>query len=64
MALQACFNRKPLRMLVGSAVASEAAVREQFGPENESTIEGRAGTGFVQDTACYHRATDRSSAIA
>jgi hypothetical protein len=50
-------NRKPLRMLLGSTVASEAAVRQQFGPENEITIEGPAGTGFVQDTSCYHRAT-------
>ena len=50
-------NRKPLRMLLGSAFASEARVRKQFGIENEITIEGPAGTGFVQDTSCYHRAT-------
>jgi hypothetical protein len=50
-------NRKPLRMLLGSTVAPEADVRRQFGPENELTIEGPAGTGFVQDTSCYHRAT-------
>lgn len=50
-------NRKPLRMLLGSAVASEEAVRKQFGIENEITIEGPAGTGFVQDTSCYHRAS-------
>lgn len=50
-------NRKPLRMLFGSAVASEEAVRKQFGIENEITIEGPAGTGFVQDTSCYHRAS-------
>jgi hypothetical protein len=50
-------NRKPLRMLLGSTVASEDAVRHQFGVENEVTIEGPAGLGFVQDTSCYHRAT-------
>jgi hypothetical protein len=50
-------DKKPLRMLVGSAVASEAAVRQQYGIENEITIEGAAGTGFVQDTSCYHRAS-------
>ena len=50
-------NRKPLRMLLGSAVASVDAVRHQFGSENEITIEGPAGLGFVQDTSCYHRAT-------
>ena len=50
-------NRKPLRMLLGSASANEARVHKQFGIENEITIEGPAGTGFVQDTSCYHRAT-------
>lgn len=50
-------KRKPLRMLLGSAVASQDAVRAQFGAENEITIEGPAGTGFVQDTSCYHRAS-------
>jgi hypothetical protein len=50
-------NRKPLRMLLGKASASESSVRKQFGIENEITIEGPAGTGFVQDTSCYHRAT-------
>jgi hypothetical protein len=50
-------NRKPLRMLLGSAVASEEMVRQQFGRENEITIEGPAGTVFVQDPSCYHRAS-------
>ena len=50
-------NRKPLRMLLGPASASEATVRRQFGIENEITIEGPAGTGFIQDTSCYHRAS-------
>jgi hypothetical protein len=50
-------DRKPLRMLLGSAVASEADVRRQYGIQNELMIEGPAGTGFVQDTSCYHRAT-------
>lgn len=50
-------NRKPFRMLLGPATASEADVRQQFGIENEIVIEGPAGLGFVQDTSCYHRAT-------
>jgi hypothetical protein len=54
-------DRKPLRMLLGSAVASEDAVREQFGRENELTIEGPAGTAFVQDPSCYHRASPPTS---
>jgi len=40
---------KPWRMLFGSARASQEAVYKQFGRENEITIEGPAGTGFVQD---------------
>jgi hypothetical protein len=50
-------NAKPLRMLLGSAAASEAVVRKHFGRENELVIEGPAGTGFVEDTSCYHRAS-------
>ncbi|WP_244432029.1 hypothetical protein [Rhodopseudomonas sp. B29] len=50
-------KRKPLRMLLGSASASQEDVRRQFGMDNEIIIEGPAGTGFVQDTSCYHRAT-------
>ena len=50
-------GRKPLRMLLGSAVAPEEEVRKVFGIENEIMIEGPAGSGFVQDTSCYHRAT-------
>lgn len=50
-------NRKPLRLLLGSAAASEAEVHRLYGRENELVIEGPGGTGFIQDTACYHRAT-------
>lgn len=50
-------KKKPLSMLLGSVVASEAEVWQQFGRNNEIMIEGPAGTGFVQDTSCYHRAT-------
>ena len=50
-------KKKPLRMLLGSASASQDAVRQRYGIDNEIIIEGPAGTGFVQDTSCYHRAT-------
>jgi hypothetical protein len=50
-------NKKPLRMLLGSARASQEEVYKRFGRENEITIEGPAGTGFVQDTSCFHRAS-------
>ncbi len=49
--------RKPLRWLLGSAVADEEAVRTFYGRENELVIEGPAGTGFIQDASCYHRAS-------
>ena len=50
-------KRKPFKMLFGSARASQEAVYKQFGRHNEIVIEGHAGTGFVQDTSCYHRAS-------
>lgn len=50
-------NDKPLRMLLRSAVASQEDVHKRYGVDNELIIEGPAGTGFVQDTSCYHRAT-------
>jgi len=50
-------RKKPLRMLLGSVRASQEDVYQVFGRDNEITIEGPAGTGFVQDTSCYHRAT-------
>lgn len=50
-------DRKSLQMLFGSAVASESLVHQRFGRENELMIEGPAGSGFIQDTACYHRAS-------
>lgn len=50
-------KNKPLKMLLGSARASQEAVYREFGRENELIIEGPAGTGFVEDTSCYHRAS-------
>src|SRR5690606_30905071 len=36
--------RKPLRMLMGTVVASEEDVHREFGAENELVVEGPAGT--------------------
>lgn len=47
---------KRLKMLLGSARATDEAVLEQYGPDRIAVIEGRAGTGFFEDAACYHRA--------
>ncbi|MCW2240874.1 phytanoyl-CoA dioxygenase family protein [Azospirillum canadense] len=53
---------KSLRMLLGSANAPEEEVVARFGQERMLVVEGPAGTGFLEDTSCYHRAmppTDR-----
>jgi len=47
---------KPLRMLWHSARQSDETVLRHYGPESELTIEGRAGSGFAEDTSCFHKA--------
>ncbi len=49
-------RNKPLRMLFHSANQSDESVITQFGAENQIIIKGKAGTGFVQDSSCYHKA--------
>ncbi|MDI1284462.1 MAG: hypothetical protein PSV46_08695 [Reyranella sp.] len=49
-------RRKRLRHLLGSARLSDNEVRETYGPEAERVIEGPAGSGFLEDTSCYHKA--------
>jgi hypothetical protein len=50
-------KKKPLGMLFHSANQPDEAVWAQFGKENQLLIEGPAGTGFIQDSSCYHKAT-------
>ncbi|MBP2228133.1 hypothetical protein J2847_001415 [Azospirillum agricola] len=47
---------KSLRMLLGSANAQEKAVFARFARDRLMVVEGPAGTGFLEDTSCYHRA--------
>lgn len=47
---------KSLRMLLGSANASDEEVFARFGRERAMVVEGPAGTGFIEDTSCYHKA--------
>lgn len=47
---------KRLKMLLGSARATDEAVLRQYGPDRITVIEGKAGSGFFEDAACYHRA--------
>jgi hypothetical protein len=49
-------RRKRLRDLLGSARLGDEEVRETYGPEAERLIEGPAGSGFLEDTSCYHKA--------
>ncbi|WP_207461123.1 hypothetical protein [Azospirillum sp. SYSU D00513] len=47
---------KPLRLLMGSANAPHEAVMGVYGADKELIVEGPSGTGFLEDTSCYHRA--------
>ena len=47
---------KPLRFLVGSANVPQEEVFAQYGADRAMIIEGPAGTGFLEDTSCFHRA--------
>jgi hypothetical protein len=47
---------KPLRFLVGSANVPQDEVFAHFGADRAMIIEGPAGTGFIEDTSCFHRA--------
>jgi len=49
-------NRKPVSMLFCSARQPDEVVLKCYGEENEVIIEGTAGTGFLQDASCYHKA--------
>jgi hypothetical protein len=47
---------KPWRFLLGSARASDQAVETHYGLEKKVVIEGPAGSGFFEDTSCFHKA--------
>jgi hypothetical protein len=49
-------RRKPLSMLWHSARQSDDALLRRYGAESEVTIEGPAGSGFAEDTSCFHKA--------
>lgn len=46
---------KPLRWLFGSAKRSDATIEIHYGQPRVLTIVGPAGTGFIQDSSCYHK---------
>jgi hypothetical protein len=47
---------KPVSWLLGSARQSDEAVLAHYGAARERVIAGPAGTGFLQDSSCYHKA--------
>jgi hypothetical protein len=49
-------QRKPFKWLLGSAKQSDGPIESFYGKEKVLTIEGPAGTGFWQDSSCYHKA--------
>lgn len=46
---------KPTRWLLGSARRGDASIEVHYGQERIRTIVGPAGTGFIQDSSCYHK---------
>jgi hypothetical protein len=47
---------KPFRWLIGSARQSDEAIENYYGKEKILCLEGPAGTGFIEDTSCFHKA--------
>jgi hypothetical protein len=49
-------RNKPTAWLFGSANQTDQAVEANYRKEKILCIEGQAGTGFWQDSSCYHKA--------
>lgn len=49
-------RRKRLGHLLGIARLSDAEAWQTYGRDAERTIEGPAGSGFLEDASCYHKA--------
>lgn len=47
---------KPLRYMWGSARQTDEAIRRYYRAGTEFVIRGPAGSGFIQDASCYHKA--------
>lgn len=47
---------KPLKYLLGSARKSDNEISQYYDESKVVLIEGKAGTGFLEDTSCYHKA--------
>lgn len=49
-------RNKPVSWLFGSARRGDAQVEAYYPPDRILVLEGPAGTGFIEDTSCYHKA--------
>ncbi|HEY2516495.1 MAG TPA: hypothetical protein VGI39_36745 [Polyangiaceae bacterium] len=49
-------DKKPLRWLFDSAIKPDDAIERYYGKDHVLMIAGHAGTGFLQDASCYHKA--------
>lgn len=49
-------RRKGLRQLLGIARIGDDEAKAIYGADAERIIEGPAGSGFLEDTSCYHKA--------
>jgi hypothetical protein len=48
-------RRKPLAMKLASTRRSDAAVLGCYGADSVVVVEGAAGSGFLEDPACFHK---------
>ena len=50
-------RRKALTQQLGLRSRSDMNIERFYGPQRIARIEGPAGSGFIEDTYCYHKAT-------
>jgi hypothetical protein len=55
--IRSSHRRKSLLQQVGLRARSDANIERYYGPGPVTAIEGAAGSGFIEDTYCYHKAT-------
>ncbi len=53
---------KPFRWLLGSSRQTDEAIESHYGKEKIVCLQGAAGSGFLEDTSCYHKALTPISA--
>lgn len=50
-------RRKTLRQMLSAAARSDENIVDWYGARNIVTIRGAAGSGFIEDPFCFHKAT-------